>query len=72
MPRQSKISNSQGSMGCGRFFDDHFQKGIHGTFILLLTIFHLICVLQIMSGTWLDNFINALLATKIQQSVDIS
>ena len=31
-----------------------------------------ICAMQIMSGTQPDTFINALLSTKIRQSVDIS
>ena len=34
--------------------------------------FHVICAMQIMSGTQPDTFINALLSTKIRQSVDIS
>ena len=36
------------------------------------TIFHVICAMPIMSGTQRDTFINALLSTKIRQSVDIS
>ena len=39
---------------------------------VLFTIFHVICAMQIMSGTQPDTFINALLSTKIRQSVDIS
>ena len=39
---------------------------------VLCTIFHVICAMQIMSGTQPETFINALLSTKIRQSVDIS
>ena len=39
---------------------------------VLFTNFHVICAMQIMSGTQPDTFINALLSTKIRQSVDIS
>ena len=40
--------------------------------IVLFIIFHVICVMQIMSGIQPDTFINALLSTKIRQSVGIS
>ena len=33
---------------------------------------HMICAMQIMSGTQPDTFINTLLSTNIRQSVDIS
>lgn len=39
---------------------------------LLFIIFHVICVMQIMSGKQPDTFINALLSTKIGQSVGFS
>ena len=39
---------------------------------VLFTIFHVICAMQIMSRKQPDTFINALLSTKIRESVDIS
>ena len=40
--------------------------------VVTFAIFHVICAMQIMSGAQPDTFINALLNTKIRQSVDIS
>ena len=39
---------------------------------VLFTIFHVIYVMQIISGAQPNTFINALLSTKIRQSVGIS
>ena len=39
---------------------------------VLFIIFHVICAMQIMSGTQPDSFIKALLSTKIWQLVDVS
>ena len=38
----------------------------------LFIVSHVICAMQIMSGTQPDTFINALLSTNIRQSVEIS